>query len=269
MGQENLKFRWQKAIISEQGPESTTRLVLLALSIFMDKHGACFPSTAGIAKATKLSERCVCEHLGKAEQDGWIEKMLAGYNGKGWKRHKYLAVIPDKVGKDVAHDSDKALTEGQYDSHEGTDSDAEGTDSDDIKALTEGQSNKLVNRTKNTRKIFSQNSNEFRLSEMLYALLVNINPKLKKPNFQTWAKHIDRAIRLDKRSPEDLERVMRWALADSFWQSNIQSTSKLRKQFDQLYMKMRKESGTTIQNAGKSTAEPGKYDAVPEFVVDV
>jgi len=118
-------------------------------------------------------------------------------------------------------------------------------------------------------KIFSLDSNEFRLSKLLYALLLKINPGHKEPNLQDWALHINRAIRLDKRSPEDLEKVMRWALADSFWQSNVQCTSKLREQFDKLTIKMGSNNGTTIQNAGKPTAESGKYHGQPELVIEV
>lgn len=117
-------------------------------------------------------------------------------------------------------------------------------------------------------KTFSLDSDEFRLSELLYELLVKINPGHKKPNLQTWAKHIDLAIRIDKRMPDEIEKVMCWALADSFWQGNIQSTSKLREQFDILTIKMRKHNGTTIQNTGSDT-EQGKYSGRPEIVVEV
>jgi len=96
---------------------------------------------------------------------------------------------------------------------------------------------------KNKRKIFLSNSDEFRLSELLYSLILKNNPKAKKPNLQSWSKHIDLALRVDNRSAADLEKVIRWCQQDDFWASNILSTQKLRKQFDQLWTKMGREQG--------------------------
>ena len=54
-----------------------------------------------------------------------------------------------------------------------------------------------------------------------------------------WGAEVDKMIRLDKRTPERIEAVIRFSQADSFWCSNILSMSKLRKQFDQLELKMK------------------------------
>jgi len=85
---------------------------------------------------------------------------------------------------------------------------------------------------------FLSNSDEVRLSELLLEKILSRNPNHKKPNLQTWAKDIDLMLRLDKRTPEDIRRVIEWCQVDTFWQSNILSTAKLRKQFDQLWLKM-------------------------------
>ena len=45
-------------------------------------------------------------------------------------------------------------------------------------------------------------------------------------------------IRVDKRDPDEIARVIDWCQADSFWQNNILSTEKLRIQYDQLLLKM-------------------------------
>ncbi len=45
-------------------------------------------------------------------------------------------------------------------------------------------------------------------------------------------------IRLDSRKPDRIEKVIRWSQQDSFWQSNILSVAKLRKQFDVLELRM-------------------------------
>ncbi len=45
-------------------------------------------------------------------------------------------------------------------------------------------------------------------------------------------------IRVEGRTPERIEQVIRWVARDPFWSKNILSTAKLRQQFDALVMKM-------------------------------
>lgn len=89
-------------------------------------------------------------------------------------------------------------------------------------------------------KKYSLDSDEFRLSNLLYELIKKNNPKFKEPNLDNWCGHVDKMIRLDKRSIDDIEAVIRWCQEDNFWHKNILSTDKLRKQFDKLYIGMPK-----------------------------
>lgn len=93
-------------------------------------------------------------------------------------------------------------------------------------------------RKRNENKTFLSDSIEIRLAELLLEKILSRNPNFKKPDLQAWAKDIDRMIRLDNRTPEDIRRVIEWCQADTFWQNNILSPGKLRKQFDQLALKM-------------------------------
>jgi len=105
---------------------------------------------------------------------------------------------------------------------------------DDQQVIT----NKNVKNIKKRTRTFSSDSNEVRLAELLYSLILQNNPKAKKPNLQSWARQVDLAHRIDGRSFEDLEAVIRWCQQDQFWSCNILSTSKLRERFDQLWLKM-------------------------------
>lgn len=87
---------------------------------------------------------------------------------------------------------------------------------------------------------YSPNSEEFTLSGVLLNLILERKPDFKKPNLQTWAGHIDKMIRLDSRQPQRIGEVVRWCQLDDFWQNNILSTAKLRKQFDKLELRMAK-----------------------------
>lgn len=99
----------------------------------------------------------------------------------------------------------------------------------------------LTRRKKKEDNIYSPNSDEFRLSNLLYGLIKKNNPQFKQPNLDNWCGHVDKMLRIDKRSVDDIEAVIRWCQQDNFWHKNILSTDKLRKQFDKLYMNIPKD----------------------------
>lgn len=96
-----------------------------------------------------------------------------------------------------------------------------------------------VNNNSSSEK-FSSDSVEFKLSDRLRNGIRKNFPNTRLPNdtdLHKWAVHIDRMIRLDGRKPTDIEKVIDFVLLDNFWQQNILSTEKLRKQFDVLMIK--------------------------------
>lgn len=83
-----------------------------------------------------------------------------------------------------------------------------------------------------------------RLALLLLELHRKIDPKYlndpekAKSAVARWSKDIDLLIRRDGRTPEEVERVLRWAKADSFWSSNILSGDSLRENFPKLLARM-------------------------------
>ncbi|MBD9252109.1 hypothetical protein EGR95_04350 [bacterium] len=55
---------------------------------------------------------------------------------------------------------------------------------------------------------------------------------------QNWAADFDKCHRLDGHSWEDIDKVLQFSQFDLFWQSNILSGGKFRKQYTQLLAKM-------------------------------
>jgi hypothetical protein len=98
-----------------------------------------------------------------------------------------------------------------------------------------------------TETILVEDSVEFRLSKLLYDKIKKRNNGHKLPNLKMWSKQIDLMIRIDKRKPDDIKEIILWCQSDPFWQNNILSTSKLRKQYDALFLKMRKENPKTVK----------------------
>lgn len=108
-------FSWVRAVSSADGPpKTTTRHVLLALSLYMSTKGdSCFPSIDTLAADTGLSRKSVITHLQEAERLGWIARTkepMPG-KGKGWNRMTYVATAPQrfkvaKVVKEVHHEAE-------------------------------------------------------------------------------------------------------------------------------------------------------------------
>lgn len=76
------------------------------------------------------------------------------------------------------------------------------------------------------------------LSSLLLEKIKSRNNNFKEPNLETWGKDIDLMISRDARDPNEIKEVICWCQEDSFWRNNILSPGKLRKQYDQLVLKM-------------------------------
>lgn len=102
-------------------------------------------------------------------------------------------------------------------------------------------------------KTFVEGSVELRLASHLFDSIRLNRPEFKKPDLQAWAKHVDLMIRIDKRNPDQIREIIKWAQDDNIpqegtgfcWAMNILCTQKLRKQFDQLAIKMKASTSHT------------------------
>ena len=91
------------------------------------------------------------------------------------------------------------------------------------------------------KNLFVEDSIEFQLAEKLWKQILKNNPTAKEPNLQEWSKDIDKTIRLDKRTPDQITYIIDWCQADSFWSGTLLSTAGLRRNFDKLVAKARQE----------------------------
>jgi hypothetical protein len=71
------------------------------------------------------------------------------------------------------------------------------------------------------------------------------NAGAKEPNWQEWARDVDRILRIDHRDKDELRRIIDWSQSDPFWLRNILSPSKLRKQYERLALAMRAPQKTS------------------------
>ena len=100
------------------------------------------------------------------------------------------------------------------------------------------------NKEEESAKAVTFDSKAYELAELLYSLHKTEDEKYKvsDKSMESWAVEIDKLNRIDERSWDDIERVIRWAKRpDSFWFTNIMSGKKLRQQFPKLLIQSNKD----------------------------
>lgn len=89
------------------------------------------------------------------------------------------------------------------------------------------------------------------LVDIFLKKILERKPDFKKPSsLDKWHDAMDKIIRIDCRSKESILAMILWIHDDPFWKTNILSPEKLRKQFDQIQIKMssQKESDASRKN---------------------
>lgn len=122
-------------------------------------------------------------------------------------------------------------------------------------------STKTVRRGKN----FNADSDEIRLSKLLFEYIQKRDPGAKVPDFQKWAYHVDKLRLIDNRPFKQIEEIIHWCQRDKFWRKNILSTEKLRKQFSQLIQHMKGEQKHDITKQKHRIFQPNNSGGKIEF----
>jgi predicted phage replisome organizer len=123
---------------------------------------------------------------------------------------------------------------------------------------------------KKESKVFSNKDNEYLLAEYLSK---QISERLSKPLqtekiLQQWAYEFNKLIRLDKYDIDEIKKVLVFSQKNNFWQSNILSAGKFRKQYLVLLSQMRHDNykkgggnNGTNSNAIKFTVPKTEVDS--------
>lgn len=97
---------------------------------------------------------------------------------------------------------------------------------------------------------------DLEIAEYLFRKILDNNPQAKKPNLEVWASEVRLMREKDKRTIEQIQYLINWSQNDSFWKTNILSTSKLRSKFDQLVIRCKEERERSKQQ--RSNQKPKK-----------
>lgn len=133
------------------------------------------------------------------------------------------------------------------------------------------KNNKNINNnipSKKEPRIFTNEDKEYLLAEYLSK---QISKRLDKPlkeekTLQNWSCEFNKMVRLDNYAIEEIKEVLMFSQKNNFWQSNILSASKFRKQYLTLLAQMKREnkkggdSGGSIDNGIKFTVPKTEID---------
>lgn len=94
--------------------------------------------------------------------------------------------------------------------------------------------------SKSAKRVYEPDDLNLKLANYLLAKIRERNPSIyptdskNPPDTQKWANDIRLMHERDARPYDDIKRIIEWCQQDNFWQNNILSASKLRKQFGKL-----------------------------------
>jgi hypothetical protein len=199
-------------------------LVYAALSSYSG-YGAIFPSQASLAADAGVSERTVRSMLGQLEALGVIERSRRLEPGSKRSTDSYLLRPngPAELPAKSAGSSDLPETASAS-----TGNGAHSTPLIEIETLDR-------NRT-------SEFSPEVLRLTALLVERVRWNGHRVGVVGASWWKACDQLLRLDGYSPEQVEFIIRWSTADSFWAANIRSMPKLREKFSTLVLQAKAQA---------------------------
>ncbi|TAS09170.1 replication protein, partial [Lactiplantibacillus plantarum] len=93
---------------------------------------------------------------------------------------------------------------------------------------------------------YDPSSQPYKIASHLLTRIKQRQPDFKDPNLQKWANDIRLAHERDHRDYEKLDWLVDWSQDSSFWQANILSAGKLRKQYDTLMGQAERDHPTNV-----------------------
>lgn len=222
------------------------KLLYGEITALCNEKGFCWASNSYFANLYEVSNKSISKWVKQLAKQGYVATELIYRKGtKEVEQRRIYLTYGSNVpypGEEMFHTPGEEMFQDNNTSFNNT---------TNIERNDEGEDSSP------TSEKFDQSTIEYQLSQRLYDKMVQNDSKAKHPNLSKWAEHIDKLIRLDERSIEDIERVIDYCQDDDFWKSNILSTNKLRMKFPQLYLKVKDRP--VSKTITKSTDKGPKY----------
>jgi len=190
------------------------------------------------------------------DYDNKKQASIAGYSKLWrWNRNKVRKFLND-VGAEIKREestdkiqNQKGQIQGQIRDRSGTDNgqirfiwdkdlqaskDRSGTDKGQIRDRSEDSTIYPIKPKPKTNNKYVEDCLEMKIAKYFYQVLLKSDPKTKTPNWQSWCDDIRKILTIDKRTKEEIRKVIDYAhdqnnATDKFsWIPNLRSPKKLR-----------------------------------------
>lgn len=214
------------------GKKSTNSHVLTYGAIEAHSFGerGCIASNKTIASETGLTEGTVANALSAISKAGWVNVKLDNYN------HRQL-ITPLLTIETPLVRSEPPITEGLTPPNPPINPPLVGSEHRIQLGNNEVTYRKTIAKAIEKEAVLIAQ----RLAVCLvdnYGFMAN---RIKPKDHERWAKDIEKLHRIDGYDYEIIKSVMDWSQQDDFWKQNIRSGSKLRKQFENLLVRIKSE----------------------------
>jgi hypothetical protein len=195
---------------------------------YADRDGSCFPSRKRLASDLRMdSTKPVDRALKELVTIGAIT-ITHRHTEQGDLQSNLYTVLSSPIGGD-----EKLSTSPLFGPHGSSRKEATvGTESSQIR--------KAIIKESQDKEIPKQ---YLYLCNLLADLMVGNG--VKRPTISgKWVGDIDKLIRIDEKTVEQVEAAIRWSQADSFWSSNIHSPAALRKQYEKMKLQAQRSKSS-------------------------
>lgn len=213
---------------------------------YADRDGMCFPSRQTLAARMRCSDRTVDSAIKELLGLGALEKERRYKDDGGYTSNIYTvcSIPPSAKSSYGGENKDRSRME------ENVPTPSEENDTLTIAIINESQNEPDSSQFNNA------DTNE--ICNLLADCIARNG--FKRPSVtKEWLKVIDRMMRIDGRTPEQIQGAIIWATQDDFWSMNVRSPHKLREHFDRLRLEaVRKQK----------QSEPRGFSAIREYLED-
>jgi len=184
--------------------------------------------------------RIIARNVGSTAQK--VEEMMRYFVELGLFENSHGTITCLKLGrrldKSMTSNPEMRLIIENIKNHDGVMTESESVMQDKIR-LDKNRKDNLVKST--TDKKFNFNQDHFNFANAMFDKIKLVAPAVKSVNVERWANDIRLLCENDGVEINEAWKVFKWANSDSFWQTNILSAAKFRKQYAQLSAKMPKQ----------------------------
>lgn len=174
--------------------------------------------------------------INSLEKQGYL--ISGNYNKAGFDKTKWYRIDYQRMSK-ACDQNDRTRCSNR--SHAGDQNEQTNTN-----RLPETTTETNNNKRTNSKTEYGPDDPPYKVAVHLLTRIKQRQSDFKEPNLQKWANDIRLAHERDHRDYEKLDWLVDWSQDNSFWQANILSAGKLRKQYDTLMGQAERDRPTNV-----------------------